>query len=59
MELDLIEANPPPNASERLEFLASLSSSPVEAATQLADYPWLSTTAEDVFGEAPSLLDAE
>ena len=58
-ELDAIEANSPPDASERLDFLASLSSSPVDAATQLADYDWLSTTAEGVFGEATLLLETE
>jgi hypothetical protein len=59
MELEAIEAGSPSDASERFEFLASLSSSPADAATQLADYEWLSTPAEAVFGEATVLLDVE
>jgi hypothetical protein len=58
-ELDTIEARSPSDASDRLDFLASLSSSAVEAATQLENYDWLSGGAEGVFGGANSIRSTE
>jgi hypothetical protein len=58
-ELDAIMVQSPSDASERLDLLASLSSSPLEAAIQLEDYEWLSAGAEGVFGGANSLRGTE